>query len=131
MEKRHHKTIKTLQLADGKLINTDREILKEAKSFYENLFSSCDTFLSSDHDDLFFVEANNSKLTEHEQKECEGPLTEVECFTSLKTMKANKSPRSDGLPAEFYNVFWKDIWQYLWNALNTSFIKGRLSITQR
>ena len=133
LEKRHHsnKTIKTLQLADGKLINTDREILKEAKSFYENLYSSCDTFLPSDHDDLFFVEANDSKLTEHEQKECEGPLTEAECFTSLKTMKANKSPGSDGLPAEFYNAFWKDIWQYLLNALNTSFIKGRLSITQR
>ena len=74
------------------------------------------------------MEANNSKLAEHEQKECEGPL-KAECFTSLKTMKANKSAGSDGLPAEFYNVFWKDIWQCPLNALNTSFIKGRLSIT--
>ena len=60
LEKRHHsnKTIKTLQLADGKLINTVREFLKESKSFYENLYSSCDTFLPSDHDHLFLVEAN-------------------------------------------------------------------------
>ena len=46
-------------------------------------------------------------------------------------MESNKSPGSDGLPAEFYKVFWNDINQYLLNALNCAFTKGLLSITQR
>jgi len=40
-------------------------------------------------------------------------LTNEECLESLQTMAPNKSPGSDGLPAEFYKVFWEDIKQFL------------------
>ena len=42
IEKRHYnqKTIKHLQLADNKMVHTDEAILKEAKSFYQKLYSS-------------------------------------------------------------------------------------------
>ena len=46
-------------------------------------------------------------------------------------MESNKSPGSDGLPAEFYKLFWKDIKDHLLNALNYAYLKGLLSITQR
>ena len=46
-------------------------------------------------------------------------------------MTYNKTPGSDGLPAEFYKVFWKDISQYLLKALNASYANGCLSVTQR
>ena len=46
-------------------------------------------------------------------------------------MAPNKSPGTDGLPAEFYQVFWKDIEQFLLNALNCTYTNGCLSITQR
>ena len=46
-------------------------------------------------------------------------------------MAPNKSPGSDGLPAEFYKVFWEDIKQFLLSALNFAHAKGCLSITQR
>ena len=52
-------------------------------------------------------------LDEQEQNECEGLLTEVECLESLKSMELNKRLGSDGLPAEFYKVFWNDIHHYL------------------
>ena len=51
-------------------------------------------------------------LDEQEQNECEGLLTEAECLESLKSMESNKSPGSDGLPAEFYKVFWNDVHHY-------------------
>ena len=38
-------------------------------------------------------------------------------------MEAKKSPWSDGLPAEFYKVFWKDIKRPLLNALNYTYLK--------
>ena len=43
----------------------------------------------------------------------------------------NKSPGSDGLPAEFYKLFWKEIHHYLLNALNYAYRNGILSVTQR
>ena len=55
-------------------------------------------------------------LDEQEQNECEGLLTEAECLESLKSM--------DGLPAEFYKVFWNDVHHYLLNALNCAYAKG-------
>ena len=39
-------------------------------------------------------------------------------------MENNKSPGSDGLPAEFYKLFWQDVNIYLVNALNSAYRKG-------
>ena len=69
-------------------------------------------------------------LDEQEQNECEGLLTEVECLESLKSTESNKSPGSEGLPAEFDKVFWNDAHHYLLNALNCAYAKGLLAITQ-
>ena len=46
-------------------------------------------------------------------------------------MASNKSPGTDGLPAEFYEVFWDYVKPFLLNALNCSCTNGHLSITQR
>ena len=46
-------------------------------------------------------------------------------------MESNQSPVSDGLPAEFYKVFWKVIEHHLLDALNYTYLKCLLSITQR
>ena len=46
-------------------------------------------------------------------------------------MASNKSPGTDGLPAEFYKVFWDYVKPFLLNALNCSYTNGHLSITQR
>ena len=46
-------------------------------------------------------------------------------------MESGKSPFTDGLPAEFYEVFWKDASPFLINSLNRIYQKGKLAITQR
>ena len=46
-------------------------------------------------------------------------------------MESGKSPGTDGLPAEFYKMFWNDVSTFLIGALNMSFSKGYLSISQR
>ena len=78
----------------------------------------------------FLSEGNFTSLTNKEQNLCEGPLTQTECFEALKKMESDKTPGTDGLPAEFYKVFWKDI-SYLISALNYAFDSGCLSVTQR
>ena len=133
LEKRHFnkKTIKSLQLADYGIIKTDSEILQEAESFYRQLYSSYSPQVDDTYTNIFFPEENTVMLDEQEQNECEGLLTEAECLESLKSMESNKSPGSDGLPAEFYKVFWNDVHHYLLNALNCAYAKGLLAVTQR
>ena len=46
-------------------------------------------------------------------------------------MAPEKTPGTDGLPCEFYKVFWNDFAEILVNALNHSFETGMLSISQR
>ena len=52
-------------------------------------------------------------LTPEDKEKCEGLLTKEECLEALKDMNLNKTPDSDGLPVEFYKVFWSDISDHL------------------
>ena len=45
-------------------------------------------------------------------------------------MESGKSPWKDGIPADFYKVFWDDLSPFLVAALNSSFTQGNLSISQ-
>ena len=78
----------------------------------------------------FFFQGNDTVLNSEEQNICEGALTEKECLEALMSMDSNKTPGMDGLSAEFYKVFWKDVSHFLIPALNYSFESGSLSITQ-
>ena len=46
-------------------------------------------------------------------------------------MGLDKTPGTDGLQADFYKLFWKDISIYLLSALYLAYESGCLSITQR
>ena len=56
---------------------------------------------------------------------------EKECLEALKDTESDKTPGTDGLPPEFYKVFWKDISTILIKSLNFAYEKDQLSITQR
>ena len=130
LEKRHCKqgAISQLKINDTEFVTTDRDILSECTTFYKNLYTSkkSDSFQST-----LFSELSSASLTNEEQTLCEGPLTQTECLEALKKMESDKTPGTDGLPAEFYKVFWKDISSFLISALNYAFDSGCLSVTQR
>ena len=56
---------------------------------------------------------------------------EDEVKNIIKNMKNNKTPGNDGIPIEFYKIFWNQIGVFLLRSLNEAFIKGELSITQK
>ena len=49
----------------------------------------------------------------------------------LKIVESNKTPGTEGIPVEFYKVFWNDVKNFLSHLYNTSHAKGLLSISQR
>ena len=46
-------------------------------------------------------------------------------------MEPGKSSGTDGLPSEFYQMFWNDVSKLLLEALNYGFEIGKLSISQK
>ena len=136
LEKRNYnnKIISKIKVKDDIIIEP-KQILQEEKKFYSNLYTSVRTGPNADTDELvmnFFAENDTiPKLSQHQRDSCEGELTEAELLATLKSTSNNKSPGSDGFPAEFYKVFWIDCKQYLLEALNLAYRIGLLSVTQR
>ena len=64
MEKRHFnkKTIKQLQSDKKGVINTDDQILQEAKSFYQNLYSSLTDQANPSNEDIFSPKISQKDL---------------------------------------------------------------------
>ena len=126
----NNKTIKRLRQTNGNITMDENTILGELYSFYSKLCSTSHDPVPvpnfSDLDDL-----DISTLNIDEQIECEGQLSQHEILSVLKTCKNNKSPGTDGFPAEFYKFFWNDIRHYLTNAINHNYMNGQLSVTQK
>ena len=113
LEKRHFNK-KPSNTSHQQMIMSSIQIARSQK----NLYSSANTQPDTKEENMFFPDENTLILNEEEQKQCECFLTASECLESLKSMESNKSPGSDGLPTEFYKVFWNDVHQHLLNALN-------------
>ena len=131
LEKRHFnsKTIRNLK-TDDTTLNTDEEILNEAKHFYQALYTSNNSSIQNVcGEDLFFQQENHCTISDDERKLCEGLQTATDCLVSLKSMESNKTPGTDGIPVEFYKVFWNDVKPFFLASINTSHAKGLLSIS--
>ena len=61
----------------------------------------------------------------------EGLISIEECKKVLNSFPLNKVPGNDGLPIEFYKTFWDFIGVPLVASFNESFVKGKLSSSQR
>ena len=62
---------------------------------------------------------------------CEGPITLSEIKSVIKNAKNNKSPGCDGIPWEFYKIFYNNISIFLRRSLNDAFANKNLSISQK
>ena len=106
------------------LIVSDMEgILDVWFSFYSELFTASPTDTVS-RDQLF--ENLDLSLSHDHALVCEGPLSVDEVFTALQGMARQKTPGSDGLPAEFYLTFWDVLGSDLVEVLNPSLEEGSL-----
>lgn len=56
--------------------------------------------------------------------ECEG--IEIECLKIFFDFKLNKIFGSDGFQVEFYNIFWFDIKDLVFESINYFVVKNRM-----
>ena len=133
LEKRNYesKCITSLIKENGRSIKDPKEILKEQNRFYQFLYSSQNPQVNDPKFEVFFDNDKIKKLNDEQRNNCEGLLTENECFNALKCFQKNKSPGNDGFTAEFYSFFWNQLGKTMVNSFNYGFHKGELSISQR
>ena len=128
LEKRHYisKHMYKLDTGDGRILEKTDEMLQETKMFYKNLYTE-KTVSNVDLNEYCAV----PKLTEEEAQSLEGLITLEEATHALKEMKNGKSPGTDGMTAEFFKVFWRQLGGFVVRSLNEGFHKKQMSITQR
>ena len=110
---------------DGNILYDQTDILEEVEHFYCNLYKQRET------DGADFSSLNAQKLSQEDSDMTEGNITAVEALATLRTMKNDKSPGSDGFTAEFYKVFLNNIETFLVRSINNGFTKEEMSVTQR
>ena len=106
LEKRNYvsKLIPCLLSDQGKMIHNQSEILTVLHRHFTEVFRDDE----DDHID-FLNSIELKQLSSVDFDEMKKPLTLDEVGRALHAMKNNKSPGSDGFPAEFYKYFWVDL----------------------
>ena len=101
--------------------NPGTEILIELYAFYDNLNTSHYIDASDQAACSFLDQIDIPRLSEQRKETLNRHVTKSELLQNLKSMSHNKSPGLNGLPAEFYIVFFHDIADLLITCLNFSF----------
>lgn len=97
--------------------------------FYENLY---DTKNVNDLDIENYLETSNIKTLSTTAKDnCDKFPTLDECKDTVMSMKSDKAPGLDGLPAEFYQCFWDQLSSLFFNMLKKIFQLNEMSFSQR
>ena len=88
----------------GQELTDQRLILNEIKRFYSNLYTT-----KGPIDRTYVEKLVIPQIPEELKVELDQTISLTEVSNALKDMKHNKSPGSDGLPVEFYKVFYGKI----------------------
>ena len=110
------------------MITHQKELLENIKNYYTCLFKNKDNTLSEVN---LHKLLKNVKINKVSDSSLGNMLQEEELGKVLRTMKNNKSPGIDGITSEFLKVFWGRLKTFICKALNSCFIKGKLSTSLR
>ena len=120
--------VSALRNPDGSIVSTPSDLCSSFATFYSSLFTACPT--DSAAQDILLSNVS-SVLSSAQADLCEGFLTLEECHRALVGMARRKAPGSDGLPMEFYLKFWDVLGSDLVEVLNSCYLSGSMSLSQR
>ena len=87
---------------DNVLVSDETEIRRIQESFYTELYCKDDCVFN-------IVNEHNLGLNSQDKSDLNKPFTLLEISEAVRTMKNDKTPGDDGLPIEFYKIFWKEL----------------------
>lgn len=105
LEKKHgsESWISAIRHREDVIVSKIDEICSAWRSFYLDLFTVGET---NTNIAACLLDKLDSFLSPDQSALCDGPLSSAEVLIARNGMSKNKTPGSDGLPAEFYIKFW-------------------------
>lgn len=127
------KNIMKLYTTEGVSLMAPQDILREEVDYFRTIFSleKEPEPLGGQNVNIFFPHACDYALSVHQQQSCEGAISEEELLDAINSFSSGKSPGIDGIPIEFYKVFFEEIKKPLLESFNFSYNLGFLSETQK
>ena len=71
------------------------------------------------------------RLSDELSASCEGKITLRECEVILSSFQTGKTPGNDGIPVEFYKIFWPLMGKLMTDSFNEAFCKKEMSSSQK
>lgn len=124
--KANKKCMTALKKQNGELITSPAEILQMQLEYYQQLYKSNNEVAFS-----IKIPDTQNKLTQEQKDLLDWELELDELTTALFNMPNNKTPGSDGLPAELYKVLWKDICTIYYERIIESIKLGVLPLSTK
>ena len=112
------------------IISDQKDILKELYSFYQTLYTSKSTPHNKEDTRSFLDSLDIPQISDDSKFKLNSHVSKAEILSALKSLNLNHSLGYDGLPVEFYIVFFHDICDLLLNCYCYSFEQGFLSVSQ-
>ena len=119
-------SIKRLVTPQGHLVTDTSQILDRCVDRYSKLYTQepnrniDETMLQ----ELFLQYSPYERMTYNHQQLLDKPITEMELYKALCTMKNDKAPGCLGLTVEFYRAFWPQISKLVHNSIMCALKKG-------
>ena len=119
------KTCQRLLTEEGEVTTDPDQILSMQWKFYQELYSADPT--------VEFTLQNTSGVAvpENSMAKSTKQIAFHELTAAVRTLKNGRMPGSDGLPADLYKMFWKDVGPVLYGSVISSFKKEMLHGTAR
>ena len=105
------------------------QIMTACRDFYADLYT--EEPVDQEAINAFLYDVNLPKVPPDLVESCEGPLSFEEAKEAISLMKNNKTPGSDGLPAEFYKQFFPLFGRDFINMINLCYLWESLTPSQR
>ena len=119
--------ISASRVSNGVVVTDVEGVCESWASFYQALFTACPVDLGVQSD---LLDCLTLSFSVEDAASCDGPISPNEAHAVLFDMAKGKSPGSDGLPMEFYVVFWDLLGGDLVNYFNASLEDGLLPFSQ-
>lgn len=98
------KIVTRLRLPDGRIVNTQEDIIRAFQECYTSLMS---TEIVDPQQQQEFLQQLTRTLTDEQADSLMEPIDEEELQNIIFHSPKNKSPGADGLPIEVYQTFWE------------------------
>ena len=110
---------------NGDIVSEPNAVLKIQADFYDKLYKS------NPKANFELVNNGTNQLTDSEHEELDTPLTINELKKVVMHFSDGKTPGVDGITVGFYQKFWPEIGECLFQAYNDAFNDGQLFISAR